>query len=239
MTLLRERITQFGNRVYRSLNRHGGIWLPDQQEDVVPRRRNVLAVLRPEDRRKLPLVFGAIPHFFWPERDDGFLPASHILRLLAGGALPVPGKNLVTDAGDLHYAERLENDYNSTGAPTNAFTTHEMAEAGPVSAGKTDDRSDYTVIAGSQKVDDTGYPKINDGDSNNSGAGVDVVTHKVAYTAGDFDTEGANDISDGIKTNASPGASEPLLTGYAFAASFAKDSSTALDVFVNHPLLGV
>lgn len=141
----------------------------------------------------------------------------------------IPGRNIVTNAGDLHYAEKGAGE-----SVTNAFGVQEMCTAGTPAKGA--DRSDFTTVASSEKAHDTGYPQTNDGDAENTGAGTDVVTWKVAYTTGDFNATG---ISHGIITNASPGASEALLTGYAFSASFDKTASDALDVFVNHTMTGV
>lgn len=204
--ILRTRLARFCNRVYRS---KGGIWIPgeDGYYGTAKHGDNVFAVLKRRGFR--PWLFGA-------------------------NLVVVPARNIVTNAGDLHYAERLDDQYNSTGAPTNAFTTHEMCSAGTPAKGA--DRSAFTAIGSSQKVDDTGYPKRNDDDPNNTGAGTDIITHKAAYAAGDF-THAA--ITHGIKTNASPGASEALLSGYAFSAGFEKDGDTALDVFLNHTLNGV
>ncbi|MHC4997337.1 MAG: hypothetical protein ACYTGQ_20100 [Planctomycetota bacterium] len=117
---------------------------------------------------------------------------------------------------------------------TNVFGIHELASAG--TPGKAADRSGFTVIASTQKAHAATYPKTNDGDADNTGAGVDVVTWLASYTKGDFN-HGA--ITHGIITNATPGATEPILTGYAFAASFAKTADDTLKVFVNHTMNGV
>lgn len=204
MSLIRVSETRFDNRVYRS---RGGVWIPGEDGFYPTHEDNVFAVL------KRP---GILP----------WLLGTHLTTFSAA--------NIVTDAGDLHYAERLEDQYNGTGAPTNAFGVHEMCSAGTPAKGA--DRSAFTPIAGSEKANDTGYPKINDQDANNTGAATDAVTHKAAYTTSDFNHAA---ITHGITTNASPGASEPLLTGYAFAASFEKTASEALDVFVNHAMTGV
>jgi hypothetical protein len=61
------------------------------------------------------------------------------------------------------------------------------------------------------------------------------VTFLASYAKADFNHSA---ISHGIITNASPGASEPILTGYAFAASFEKTADDTLKVFVNHQMAG-
>jgi hypothetical protein len=139
-------------------------------------------------------------------------------------------RNIVTDAGDTYYAQSAAGE-----TPTNTFDELELGTAG--TPGKTADRSDFTPIASTQKAETATYPKTNDGDSDNTGAGVDIVTHQFAYAAGDFNN-GA--ITHGWITNTTPGASEPLLTGFAFTGgSFAKTASDTLKVIVNHTFTGV
>ena len=161
-----------------------------------------------------------------------FMPREHnVVAILQGseGKRIIGAHNIVTDAGDLHYAQRGANE-----APTNAFGVHEMQTAG--TPGKTADRSNFTAIASSEKAHFAAYPKTNDGDADNTGAGTDIVTWLVSYLKADFNDAA---ITHGIITNITPGASEPLLTGYAFAASFGKTADDTLKVFVNHEMLGV
>ncbi len=143
--------------------------------------------------------------------------------------LMIPGSNLVSDAGDLYYAQ-----LGAEEASTNAFGVHEMqtATTGLIKAAN---RSDFTAIASSEKAHTATYPKTNDGDADNTGAGTDIVTYLVSYLKADFNDAA---ITHGIITNITPGASEPILTGYAFAASFAKTADDSLKVFVNHEMLG-
>jgi len=161
-----------------------------------------------------------------------FLPKhQNVLAVLNGpeGRILIPASNIVTDAGDIHYAQR-----GAAEAPTNAFGVQIMCTAGTPGKAATDDS--FTAIAGSEKAHASGYPKSNDGDADNTGAGTDVTTWLVSYTKADFNDTA---ITHGIITNASPGAAEPLLTGYAFAASFAKTANDTLKVFVNHTMNGV
>jgi hypothetical protein len=144
----------------------------------------------------------------------------------------IPGMNIVTNDGDLHYAQRVVAE-----TLTNAFGTHEMQSAAASGhPAKTSTRANFTAVASSQKATSTGYPTRDDADSDNTGAGTDIVTHRVAYTAGDFN---AGSITHGIITNTSPATSEVILTGYAFAGAFAKGTNDTLKVFVNHEISGV
>jgi hypothetical protein len=162
---------------------------------------------------------------------DLFVPKhNNVLAVLgrAEGKHLIPASNIVTDAGDLHYAQRAVSE-----ALTNAFGVHLVATAG--TPGKAADLSDFTEVAASEKATDGGYPVRNDTDGDNTGAGVDIVTHLVSYTTGDFDSTG---ITHGLVTNATPGTTAPLLTGYAFAAPFDKTASDTLKCFINHEMSG-
>lgn len=152
-----------------------------------------------------------------------------VLRQGDGRMLCIPGANIVTDAGDIYYAQVAASE-----SPTNAFGIGELASAG--TPGKAADRSAFTVIGSTQKAHSATYPKTNDADADNTGAGTDVVTRLQSYAKGDFT---AASITHGIVTNVTPGASEPLLTGYAFAAGFAKTANDTLKVFQNHTMNGV
>lgn len=188
--LFKTRLHQFDNPVYRT---KGGLWALGM---VVPKHRNVLAVLR-----------------------EGSNPRGIL----------IPASNIVTNDGDVYYATQMAN-----GSPANTFNTHELGSAG--TPGKTANRSNFTAIGSTQKTNSATYPKVNDGDSDNTGSGVDICTHLAEYAKADFN---ATSITHGWITNPTPGASEVLLTGYAFSAGFAKTADDTLKVFVNHEALGV
>lgn len=148
-------------------------------------------------------------------------------------------KNIVTDAGDLYYAERGV----KTAVPTN-FTDGsgnfdaivELYKGASAAPAKGNDRSDLaTLVTGSGKAMSSGYPKVNDADADNSGAGADIITYLAEYL-----TTEANDtdIVDVCITNPSPGASEVLLQHAEFAAAFDKTANDTLKVFINHSLTG-
>lgn len=149
-----------------------------------------------------------------------------------GGKLLVAASNIVTDDGDLYYAELGAGE-----SPTNDFAAgiFELQSAG--TPAKAADRSDFTAIASTQKTIDGTYPQTNDGDADNTGAGADIVTYRVSYTKTDFNASG---ITHGLITNAGPGAAEPILTGFALPdAPFQKTANDTLKVFVNHTMNGV
>lgn len=109
-----------------------------------------------------------------------------------------------------------------------------MCSAG--TPGKTADYSSFTEIASAALAVDATYPKRNDGDSNNTGAGTDIITWRFSYSAASFANAA---ITHGIITLTTATGTDPLLTGFAFAASFAKTTSDPLTVWVNHEFLGV
>jgi hypothetical protein len=168
----------------------------------------------------------------WFPLFDLFVPKhKNVLAVLGTpyGKLIYPAANIVTDAGDIYYAQLAAGE-----SPTNNFNTHELASAG--TPDKAADRSDFTMIGSTQLTQAASYPRTNDPDADNTGAGADIRTTLASYTKASFSHAA---ITHGIVTVATPGASAPLLTGYAFAASFAKTTNDTLKVFVNHEMLGV
>lgn len=141
------------------------------------------------------------------------------------------GENIVTDAGDKYYAQKACGE-----SPTDAFDRMFLASAGPATPAKTDTRNLFTDISGSEKAKTALYPKTADADSDNTGAGVDVISWLFSYATGDGDWSG---ITHAYVTKATPGANEVLLASIKFAASWAKDSNTSAKVFVNHTENGV
>jgi hypothetical protein len=141
------------------------------------------------------------------------------------------GCNIVTDEGDKYYAQKACGE-----APTKAFADMYLATAGPADPAKTDIRSAFTDVAGSNKAKSGGYPKTADADADNTGAGVDVISWLFSYAAGDGNW--ANITHAYITINA-PAAGEALLSSIKFGASWNKDGSTSAKIFVNHTQNGV
>lgn len=160
----------------------------------------------------------------------------NVLAVLRQGDDPmgilIPGSNIVTNDGDTYYAQRMS--VNTSSVQT--FTWHELQSAG--TPGKTANRSNFTAITDADVANSAGYSKTADADGDNTGAGADICTHLGEWAKVDFSTTGS-EITHGIITNPTPGASEICLTGYAFAAAFDKTADDTLKVFVNHEALGV
>lgn len=151
-----------------------------------------------------------------------------ILRRPDGSALLYAGANIVTDAGDIYFAERSAGE-----SPTNAFTTWEMYSAG--TPGKSADRGDFTAISLSQQAQDGGYPKTDDDDSDNTGADVNVRTSRVSYSAATW----AGTATHAGITNPTPGASELFLACWEWDDAIVKTLSDTLKAFHNVAVEGV
>lgn len=140
-------------------------------------------------------------------------------------------KNIVTDTGDIYYAQR-----GAAETPTNTFNSMYLGTTVTPVIAKGDDFADITLQAGSEKAVKATYPKTNDGDSDNTGAGTDVVTWTFEYSAADGNWTG---LTEGIISTASASGTDPILNHFSFGGAFNKDSSTTLKVIVNHTANGV
>ena len=145
-------------------------------------------------------------------------------------------KNVVTNAGDVFYAQR------ATGAtPTDfwtsgAFDGRMFLSQTATAASKT---QNYSTISGTiQNTGGTamvaGYPKANDTDTDNTGRGTNVVTYCCSFGTGSTYTSVA-DVSI-AKTGAT--GIDPLLMRALFTSTFTKATTDTLKVFVNHTMLG-
>lgn len=159
-------------------------------------------------------------------------------------------KNIVTDAGDLYYAERgallttgtpispvPSNFTDVNGVPDMIMELYDNTPANNAPA-KGSDRSDLlgTIAPSSAQPMDATYPLVNDPDPDNTGSGTDIITYRRSYTVTQANLA---DITDVILTNPAPGASEPVINHSEFAAPFTKTSDDTLKVFVNHQMSGV
>jgi hypothetical protein len=188
-------------------------------------------------RERLPIAglltkaFRTASGLLWLPRTGIVDPSRNVLALLRrpdGTALLYAAANIVTDAGDIYFAERAAGE-----SPTNAFTAWEMYSAG--TPGKAADRSDFTPIGSSVQAQDGGYPQTDDADSDNTGADVNVRTSRVSYTASSW----SGTATHGGITNTTPGASEPMLAGWEWDDPIVKTLSDTLKAFHNVAVVGV
>lgn len=142
----------------------------------------------------------------------------------------VQGRNIVTTAGDVWYAQKACGE-----AVTNNFANLYLATTGPVTPAKDDNYSAFTVVAGSSKAKSVGYPKTNDDDEDNPDAGVDVVSWLFEYATGDGPF---TDITHSFIAAAGASGTAPILNSYKWAAAWSKDASTSAKIFANHTMEG-
>lgn len=140
--------------------------------------------------------------------------------------------NLITSAGDVHYAERA-----TTKTPTNTFNLLHLsteASTAPVVAKDAVYGDIASYIAGSSAVLEAAYPVSGDTEANNSGAGNSVVSWKFVYSKGAFNSG----VVRGVITTTGPTSGTPLLSDFVFASTFTKTSDDTLTVYANHTVLG-
>jgi len=141
------------------------------------------------------------------------------------------GRNIVTNAGDIWYAQRAAGE-----TPTNDFNSLYLASNGPDPVGKSDNYDSFTVISGSEKLVSSGYPKTNDDDPDNTGSGADVVTWLFEYATSDGPF---NNVTHSFISVAGAGSGSDILNSYKWSESWSKDSSTSAKIFANHTMNGV
>ena len=145
-------------------------------------------------------------------------------------------KNIVTNDGDLYYAQQAVET-----TPTSDFGGSDgrmELRTGSATPAKGHVYSDVTTpITASRKAIDAGYPKVSDADSDNTGAGADIVTWRTSWTTSDFN---ANAIIGGCihVGGASPASGAKVLSHFSIT-SFNKTTSDTLKIFVNHTFNGV
>ena len=149
------------------------------------------------------------------------------------------GKNIVTNDGDLYYAQQaVETSPTSDFGGSNGRMELRTGSATPA---KADVFTQVTTpIPTSIQPMDSNYPKVNDGDSDNTGAGTDIVTWLASWTTSDFNSNaiigGCIHVAGGASGATTPGATK-LLTHFSLT-SFNKTSSDTLKIFVNHTFNG-
>lgn len=141
----------------------------------------------------------------------------------------IKGKNLITNEGDLYYAQKAAGE-----TPTTDFTLGGLrlgsSTTVPVKAA--------TDVGGSilstGKAEEATYPKTNDVDTSNAGRGTDVITWKFLYAIADFSASGIAEgaIVDNITTPTK------ALAHFLFASTFSKSLKEKLVIFVNHTFNG-
>jgi len=152
------------------------------------------------------------------------------------------GMNEVTNDGEIGYANEAASeapaaneDFFATAGSREqlANPSSQTAIAAPDTWAEFDGTAD--AIAGSNKVYDAAFPKRNDGDADNTGAGVDIVSFLVSYTTGDFNDGGVTIKNFAILDNAAPTDPSKLLT-HGQITAFNKTATDTLKFFINHEM---
>ena len=177
------------------------------------------------------------------------------------------GGNIVTNDGDIYYAQQsanvatsgstvpspnfyvcscvLQNPSSADSDGSNAFKNDTFAQvSNPILTGT-------ATSAWSVQAVESGYPKANDSESDNTGKGANVVTYKFTWTTGQINTGSGNAITGGAivatgDVTSSNGSIQSipsgtkLLTRWNFAnpTSFHKTSTDTLTLYVNHTMSG-
>ena len=132
-------------------------------------------------------------------------------------------------------------------SPTNTFDTMVLDNPSvndTIAAG--DDFSDFDTQgdgtlgenSGAEKAIDATYPKNDDDDTSNPGRNEFVHTWRTSYLTTDFNTDAQANVRSGMITATNPTATDPILNHWNFVSNFAKPTTAALVVWVNHNLSG-
>ncbi len=138
------------------------------------------------------------------------------------------GKNIVTDDGDIAYAQLVVSEATNFDTPFIRLGTSGSA----VTKSDTDVN---TFITDSDLALDVGFPQRDNSDPGNIDGGVDVITWKFSYALGDLDTTG---IAEGAIVNNGTTPTSAL-NHFLFAAPFDVASTDQLTVYVNHTFNGI
>ena len=153
--------------------------------------------------------------------------------IIPGISLYTPGVNIVTNDGDIYYAQlamsdALTDDFQAAGAGIRLGDDN-------TAPNKTD--TDVTsFLSGSDHVIDGSYPTSADADADNTGSGASVMTWTYSYLTSEGNVAA---IIEGAISDVRAGPSTAVLTHFLFACVFTKTSSDTLKCIINHTVLGV
>mgnify|MGYP001577440049 CR=1 FL=1 len=178
----------------------------------------MLAVL--ERRRRDPVVMPAL-------RENNIIGV--LENVISGRRRRFYGRNLVTNDGDQYYAEAIT-------ASGTILTVAGMNLGSSAVAPAKGDLNVGSIIANGSVAIDSGYPRANDADADNTGAGVKVVTWRSTFGTGIANASGIQEVAvcDTLGTGAGQNS-----VSRGTLASFTKTSSDTLKLFVNHSVNGI
>lgn len=168
-------------------------------------------------------------------QNEGLCITGTVLAILRNELLDaeliMPGINIVTDDGDIYYAQMAAGE-----APADDMDAAASGlRLGSDNTTPTKADTDVTTfIAGTGHALDASYEQTDDPDSDNTGAGPNIITWRYSYLTSEGN---AGSILEGaiVDNRTTPTAA---LTHFLFAAGFGKTSSDTLKVFVNHWVVG-
>ena len=144
--------------------------------------------------------------------------------------------NIITNEGDVYYALKAAGEAAHFAVAGIRIGTNAGVAASPL---KTDVKMETTTgsAVGTTKAIDGGYPKSNDDDTDNTGAGTKVVTWRVSFT-----TAQANHVDIAtidLPDSLTGGSITKSLSIANFGTKFTKTALDTLKVFINHAFAGV
>ena len=162
------------------------------------------------------------------------------------------GQNQVTNDGDVYYATRAGVDPSATTLPDPNFFDAACVLQNPSSAdtiAKTDTYANVSnpiVTSGAVQDCVSGFPKVNDTTTENTGKDVDAVTYKFSWTTAQINTSSGNPITGGCIIDSGDASGDTvtstskLLTHWNFVSpsSFHKTNTDTLTLYVNHTMSG-
>ena len=162
------------------------------------------------------------------------------------------GQNQVTNDGDIYYATRAGVNPTSQVLPDPNFFDAACVLQNPSSADSIAKGDTYAqvsnpiVTTGAVKDVESGFPKVNDTTTENTGKDVDAVTYKFAWTTAQINTSSGNPITGGCiidsgdATGDSVSGSAKILTHWNFVSpsTFHKTNTDTLTLYVNHTMSG-
>lgn len=162
------------------------------------------------------------------------------------------GQNQVTNDGDIYYATRAGVNPTSQALPDPNFFDAACVLQNPSSADSIAKGDTYAqvsnpiVTTGAVKDVESGFPKVNDTTTENTGKDVDAVTYKFTWTTAQINTSSGNPITGGCiidsgdATGDSVSGSAKILTHWNFVSpsSFHKTNTDTLTLYVNHTMSG-
>lgn len=151
-----------------------------------------------------------------------------IINKKTGKEKIIKGHNIVTNAGDIHYAKKIIGE-------TSSLDTLYL-RLGTDSSNPTKDDTDVNAyIDPSSRIVDSGFPQRNYTDEGNTNGGENVITYKITYDVGEVV---ANGVIEGALVD-DPDNPTEALNHFLFDEAFDVTDQDQLIVFINHAFVGV